>query len=98
MVFYIDGIIQIAIVFLSIIAGIFALSLFKVSHKVEHLRPWKPLIIALFLFAIIEILGALSAFKIFVSDWLTHVIPSVILILLMYALFLQIMEAEKWRI
>lgn len=98
MVNLLDGIIQIAVVFLSIVAGILAISLFKISHKLEHLRPWRPLIICLILFAIVEVLGALSAFKIFVSSWLTHVIPSLILIVLMYALFLQIMEAEKWRV
>lgn len=98
MVSYIDGMLQIAVVFLSVVAGIVAISLFKASHKQEHLNPWKPLIICLVLFAIEEVLGALEAFNIYTSAYLTHVIPSAILLILIYALFLQIMEAKKWSV
>lgn len=97
MISYIDGVLQIAVVFLSMVAGIVAISLFKVSHKQEHLKPWKPLIFALVLFAIEEILGALAAFNIYKSSYLTHIIPSAILLILIYSLFLQIMEAKKWE-
>ena len=93
---FIDGMIQIAVVFLSIVAGFVALSLFKTSHKLEHLKPWKPLIICLVLFMVEEILGTLAAFSIYKSSFLTHVIPSIILMLLIYSLILQISEAKKW--
>jgi len=36
---YLDGMIQIAVIFLSIVAGVVAISLFKASHKQEHLNP-----------------------------------------------------------
>ncbi|HLD06252.1 MAG TPA: hypothetical protein VJC16_01825 [Candidatus Nanoarchaeia archaeon] len=97
MVSSLDGIIQIAVVFLSVVAGGIAISLFRTSHTMSYLKPWRPLIIGLVLFAVEEILGALAAFNIYRSPFLTHVIPSAILIILMYALFLQILEAQKWR-
>ena len=87
---YLEGIIKIANVFLSLVAGIIALSLFHVSHRKKELRPWKLLIIALVLFVFQEILGALRAFKIFESPFLTHVIPTGILALLLAAVLLQI--------
>lgn len=89
MVQYIEGILKIANLFLSIIAGIIALSLFKISKKKE-LRPWRMLIIALVFFAIQEILGALRAFNIFSTAYLTHIVPTVILGFLVAALLLQI--------
>jgi len=92
MVQYLQGVLQLAAVFLSLVAGTFAASLFSVSQKHEHLRPWKFLIVALILFAIEEILGALVAFQIIYPTFLTHVIPTAILIMLIFALHLQIKE------
>ena len=89
---------QIANVLLAIVAGVIAITLFKISHQQEHLRPWRPLILALVLFAIEETLGALVAFNIMSPTFLTHIIPSLILVVLMYALFLQILEAHKWPV
>jgi len=87
---YLEGLLKIANVFLSMIAGIIAISLFKVSHQRKHLRPWKILIVVLVLFATQEILGALRAFEIFSSPYLTHIIPTAILGLLIVTLLLQI--------
>jgi len=95
---YLDGVLQIANVFLAIIAGIIAVSLFNISHKQKHLKPWRSLIICLILFAIEEIFGALYAFNIYAHPFITHLIPSIILIVLMYVLFSQIEVSEKWRI
>ncbi len=89
MVQYIEGILKIANLFLSIIAGIIALSLFKISKRKE-LRPWRMLIIALLFFAVQEILGALRAFNIFSTAYLTHIVPTVILGFIIVALLLQI--------
>lgn len=86
---YIEGVLKVANVFLVIVAGIVALSLVKVSHKRKELRPWKLLIIALLLFAVQEILGALRAFKIFETPYLTHIIPTAMLVLLLVAVVLQ---------
>jgi len=89
-VYYLEGLLKIANVFLSMIAGIIAISLFKVSHERKHLRPWKILIVVLVLFAIQEIFGALRAFEIYSSPYLTHIIPTAMLGLLIVTLLLQI--------
>ena len=86
---YLEGVLQVAAIFLSIVAGLFAASLFKVSHETEHLKPWKFLIFALILFAVEEILGALVAFKVILPTFLTHIIPTFILALLIIALHSQ---------
>jgi uncharacterized membrane protein len=87
---YFEGILKISNVVLAIIAGYIALTLFKISHEKKELRPWKALIVALIFFMIQEILGALRAFGIFESPYLTHVIPTLVLIFIIYALAWQI--------
>ena len=87
---YLEGLFKIANLFLSLVAGIIAISLFKISHKRKELRPWKILIIALIFFAVQELLGALRAFNIFESPYLTHVVPTIILALLILTIILQI--------
>ncbi|MBS3098516.1 hypothetical protein J4209_07025 [Candidatus Woesearchaeota archaeon] len=94
MVQFIEGILKIANLFLAIVAGIIAATLFKVSRKKE-LKPWMFLIVALIFFAIQEILGALRAFEIFSTPYLTHVVPTIILVLLVIALILQINMVKK---
>ena len=90
MVDYLEGILKISNVFLSLIAGFIAVGLFKVSHKRKALNPWRLLIIVLVLFAVLEIFGALRAFNIFESPFITHLIPTVMLGLLITALAFQI--------
>lgn len=92
---YIEGIIKIANVFLAVVAGSVALSLIRVSQRKRELKPWQLLIAALVLFAVQEILGALRAFKIFESPFLTHIIPTAILALLLVAIVLQINILKK---
>ena len=92
---YLEGMLKIANVFLAIVAGFIAISLFKVSHERDHLKPWKLLIIALMLFAVQEILGALRAFDIFSTPYLTHIVPTAILGLVICALVLQIGLTKK---
>ncbi len=87
---YLEGLLKLVNVFLSIIAGVIAITLFKVSNQRKHLRPWKILIIVLVLFAIQEIFGALRAFDIFESPYLTHIIPTAMLGLLIITLLFQI--------
>ena len=95
---YLEGLLKLANLFLSLIAGIIAISLFKVSHENKHLNPWRILIIALIFFAIQEIFGALRAFGIYDSPYLTHIVPTAILGLLIVALVMQIYvhKGEKW--
>ncbi len=89
---YYDGVLQIANVFLVIIAGIIAISMYK--HSKKQVRAWKPLIIALVLFAVEEVFGALRSFQIFSTPYITHIIPSFILAFLIYALVLQILVSR----
>jgi hypothetical protein len=90
------GIAEIAAVFLSIVAGVMAVSLFKISHKESILNAWKFLIIALVLFALEEIFGALKSFGIYSTPHLTHIIPSFIMAFLIAALIAQINVNKGW--
>ncbi len=92
---YLEGILKIANVFLAVVAGIIAISLFKVSQKRKDLKPWMFLIVALVFFAIQEILGALRAFAIYRSPFLTHINPTIILGLIITALLLQMQVKRK---
>ncbi len=86
---FITGVLQIANFVLAVVAGLIAASLFEVSSKKE-LRAWKPLAVALVFFAVEEIFGGLRSFNIYASTWITHVVPSIILGFLIWALVLQI--------
>ena len=89
---YLAGVLHVAIIFLSVVAGIFAASLLRVSHEAKQLSPWKYLIVALILFGVEEILGALISFRIILPTFLTHLLPTIILILMLIALREQISE------
>ena len=92
---FIEGILKIANIFLAVVAGGIALTLFKISSKRNILKAWRYLIVALVLFAVQETLGALRAFNIYESSYLTHVIPTIILVLLVLALSQQIRKGAK---
>ena len=92
---YLPGVLQIANVFLMIIAGFFAISLFKVSHSTKHLKPWKILIMVLVLFVIEEILGGLIAFGKIQPTFLTHLIPTFMMVFLIYAVDIHTKENTK---
>ena len=92
---WIYGITQLAAVFLSIIAGGIAIHVFKQS-KHGHLKAWKFLMVALLLFALEMIFGALKIFGIYANPWITHVIPSFILVFVIAALLTQINIAKGW--
>lgn len=81
-------------VFLSIVAGFIALSMFKLARERKYLKAWKPLIVALVFFAVLEVFGALKIFGIWSTPWLTHVLASVILVLFIWALINQIYIAK----
>lgn len=89
MIGYIEGILKLANVFLSVIAGIIAISLIKHSHKKKYTNAWYILIIVLVLFAVQEILGALRAFQIFSTPYLTHIVPTLMLGLLIWAVAME---------
>ncbi len=87
---YLEGVLQIANVILAIFVGFMALSLFRRAWSKESLKAWRYLIFALILFAAEEAFGALKAFGIFSTPYLTHIVPSAILGLVIGALILQI--------
>ena len=87
---WVYGISLLSSLFLSIVAGFLAISLFSKSSEKKHLAAWRPLIVALVLFAFEEIFGSLKIFGIWSTPWLTHVIPSFILVFIIAALLKQI--------
>ncbi len=87
---WIYGISIITTVFLSVIAGTIALTMFEKASQRRYLSAWKPLIVALVLFVVEELFGALKVFGVWSTPWLTHVIPSFILVFLIAALLRQI--------
>ncbi|MBI4453171.1 hypothetical protein HY636_00845 [Candidatus Woesearchaeota archaeon] len=98
MVEFITGTLQITAATLSVVAGIIAISLFKVSHENVELRAWKYLIVALILFAAEEVIGALVSFKIISPTFLTHVIPAGIVGAIIIALTLEINYVKNPKI
>jgi len=93
---WVYGIAVLTAVFLSFIAGYTALSIFKHSGQHKYLQAWRPLIIALIIFAIEEAVGALKIFGIWSTPWLTHVLPAFILVFLIAALIRQINVTKGW--
>lgn len=93
---WVYGITQLSVVFLSIVAGFLAISLFKVSRSTKSLSAWKYLIVTLVLFAIEEVLGILASFGVYKTPFLTHIIPSFILGFLIIALVKQININRGW--
>lgn len=87
---WVYGIATLTTVFLSIIAGFIALSMFEHAKQRKILGAWKPLSIALVLFMLEEIVGTLKIFGVWSTPWLTHVIPSFILVFVIAALLKQI--------
>ena len=90
MVSYIEGILKIANLFLALVAGGIAISIFTHAWRNKECRAWKALIIALILFAVQQILGALRAFGIYESPYITHINVSLLLAFLIWALIAQI--------
>ena len=87
--FYV-GVLQLTVVFLSVAAGVVALSLWKSSRNRPSLRAWKWLILAFVLFAVGEVVGVLDAFNIWrQAAWLRHIIPSFIMACIIVAVVKQ---------
>lgn len=87
---WVYGIAVLTAVFLSVIAGMLAMSLFGKAQERKVLRAWKPLIAALVLFTVLEVFGALKVFGVYPTVWVTHVLASFILVLLIAALLIEI--------
>ena len=92
--FFINGLLQLAGLFLSIIAGIFAFSMFKISHQIKKLWCWKVLIIGLAFFAIHKVFSALHAFGIFRTTYLGQLLPFAILSFTLWSVIFQIQTVK----
>ena len=90
------GIAQLSAVFLSLVAGMIAIRMFQRAREKKILKAWTPLSIALVLFTLEEILGALQTFGVYSTPYLTHVVPSFILLFLIAALSKQIEVTKGW--
>ncbi len=91
------GITQLAATFLSVVAGGIALTVFAKARTKVSLRAWKPLSVALVLFAVEEVIGAVRTFGVWPtpSHW-THILPGFILFFLIVALLRQIQQLKGW--
>lgn len=87
---WIYGIALLTGVFLSVIAGGIVLTMFEQTAQRKYLGAWKLLLIGLLFLMFQQIFGALKVFGIWSVPWLTHVIPSIILVFLIAALAKQI--------
>lgn len=93
---WIFGSAELAAAFLSVIAAIVAISMLKKSRQQKILGAWKWLIVALVIFAIEEVIGALKTFGVYSTPHLTHVIPFFILLFVIIALVVQINITKGW--
>ncbi|MBW3002513.1 hypothetical protein KY338_05135 [Candidatus Woesearchaeota archaeon] len=93
---WIYGITQFSAGFLSVVAGIIALSLFRTARQNKIMRSWRFLIIGLVLFAVEEVIGALKTFGIYSTPHLTHVIPFFILLFVIAGVLAQIKITKGW--
>ncbi len=80
----------IATVFLAIVVGIIALSLFEAAFKKKELKAWRFLIVCLVFFALVEFFGALKVFGIYPTPHITHVLAGVVLAAMIASLVNQI--------
>lgn len=93
------GVAQLAVGFLAVIAGFICISVF-VGAKSKTQRAWRPLIIALILFVMGQIIGGLRTFGIVpntgVWSYAVHVLVTGILGLLIMSLAIQININRGW--
>lgn len=92
---WIYGVAQFAAGFLAVIAAFIALTMFRKAEQ-KPLKAWIYLLIGVIFFAIEEVIGALKTFGIFETQYLTHVIPGIIMALLITALVVQTNIARGW--
>ncbi len=94
MVEYFAGVMAVANLFLAIVAGVIAISMFRLTKNKPELKPWKFLLTALVLFVGFQTISSLRNFGIVELQWATHVIASVIVAILIGALVTQLEVCE----
>ncbi|MBI4448524.1 hypothetical protein HY641_00665 [Candidatus Woesearchaeota archaeon] len=98
---WVYGSTQLAAVFLSVVAGVIALSLIHLAARQPLLRAWRYLVWALVLFTLEEIIGALRTFGVVPVlhteyAWVSHVVPTFVLVFLIAALLNQLNINRGW--
>jgi len=93
---WVYGTVQFAVVILSVIAGLIAISMYRLTKGRSDLAPWNPLLVSLVLFAVVEILGGLATFGVYRTPHLTHILTSVVLAFLIAALLRKINVTKGW--
>lgn len=93
---WVYGTTQFAVVILSIIAGLIALSMYKLTRGRADLKPWNSMILVLVLFAVVEVLGGLSTFGVYRTPHLTHTVASFCNAFLIVALLRKINITKGW--
>jgi len=86
------GIAQFSAGFLSIVAVFLSLWVLHTAWNHKHLVAWRYLLAGIILFGVEEVLGALVTFGVIAPTFLTHVIPSFIMIFLIVALVQEIIS------
>lgn len=92
---WIYGVAQFAAAFLAVIAVLIALTMFRKAEE-KPLKAWKFLLLGVIFFAVEEVVGALETFGVLETQYLTHVIPGIIIGLLITALVIQTNIARGW--
>ena len=96
---WIYGSAQIGVGFLAIFAGVIC-ALMISSTRVRHLRAWRPLLIALILFVVQQLIGGFRTFGILPStgvfSFLVHVVVGGILAAFIVALVIQLQVNRGW--
>jgi len=93
---WVYGTVQFAVVILSVVAGLIALSMYRHTKARADLKPWNLMIVVLVLFAVIEVFGGLATFGVYRTPHLTHVMASVTLLFLIAALNRKINITRGW--
>ncbi len=86
---FLEGMFQIANVFLSIVAIFIIIPMLK-HYGHPDLRPWKYVLLGLLVFDILLIVGAFRSFGLYENPYLTHLLATVIMLLLIYAQHIQL--------
>ncbi len=92
---WIYGTAQLTAVFLAIVAGFISTKSLKSRRKPEFIA-WKFLFVALILFTINEILGALDTFDILQQTFWSLLLPSFVFLFFIISIALQILVKKGW--
>lgn len=94
---FLYGLLQIAGLFLALAAGVIGISLFKAFHERREWWSWKILILALLIYAVHKLFGALDAFNVYQTStgWMSQVFPVFIQGFVLWAIILEIYIATK---